>query len=157
MNVRQLTPDELARLAANPDNIVHRYVDTPAAPPPALDSVLAGVRDLWVQYQQQNPRTPEEAQAFQATLLRKRRWREFQSRHEHVWRNLTRTGVTAKEVRAIEHLIELMRRHRAGQLSDEEGKTAFGDYMVRNFGVPEAQYQREHPDIQTVSLPGAAP
>lgn len=149
----QLDDNALDQLQQDPRNEVYRYRDTPGVSQD-LDQVLVDLRDLWQTWREHEVKSPEEAEELRRCLLREARWRDFKKRTAHVWNTMTRHDTGEKQLAVVHETIELVRRSQRGEFDLNTGRDQLRGYIGANFGVPEEEYRRQHPDATITSLSG---
>jgi hypothetical protein len=145
MQKQYFTEQQLDELAKNPDNIVQRYVETPAREQAPLPVILKNVQDLWREWRAANPKNEADSDRLREMFLKQERWKDFAYRDQIMFNKMTRHTTTEKEIEAIVALIRLKERQQRGEMTADEGKEQWANYLLTHFGVPEDEYRRRHP------------
>ena len=121
MNVRpkQLSREELARLASDPDNVVYEYTHTQVEEPMDMDRVEQCTRDVFLfraRYAQEHASYEEEA--ARAWILEEAASPELKQfcsfTHHPIFQHLTRKNAGSQDLKKVLGMIDVKRAELAG-------------------------------------------
>jgi hypothetical protein len=141
--VKRLHEEKLRELAADPKNIVYRYVDRERLQEQVpLEIVEQNIKDLWkvsCQLTETNA-----AKRRQDVCEISERWLKFSETHPTFFDRIVHPDTTHQQIEAMLMMINMHRRTHGSQ----EGKQEFEKHLWNAFSVPEDVYKKQYPGAE---------
>ena len=141
MEIKEMTPDQLKKLAANKSNIVMQYQDTPAPLTiMALPDVKDSIEQLWKEFKEM--KSNKTITSIQARKMRKEledrnpRWAAFSKSHPLIFDRVVDHQTGDKEIYALMHMIALRKKQDDGEITN--GAETLQEFIFKMFAKPKA-------------------
>ena len=153
MDIQKIEEEKLQQLAADPDNIVYKYEDTPTpATILSLDTVKENIEQLWQEFLQMKGNrvlTFSDCRQFRSKLESTNpKWAAFSKSHPLIFDRVVDHRTGEAEIKALLHMIRLRERQNDGEISD--GAEKLHSYILKKFAVSESEYKAKNKNARIV-------
>lgn len=136
-NTVSLTPEEVARLRADPESVVYDVVhdEVEYTPMSEVKRAMAVIRQLATGIREQHPDWDDEAVRSQIRSSSVIAEKMAATTHPKLFTTITAKNVDERTATMIGYMMDLHSRRERGELSEEDSTTAFYAEMLRQSGV----------------------